>query len=273
VANLAFNNPPNQGSAVVMTINGTNLGNNPQVTILDMGNNPDAQIVPTINAGASSNTVLVVNLAIAAGAALGPRRVRVQTDNGTITTNPAGSTAFTVIPPAPALTNVAPTNGRQTVSRSVTITGSNLAANPVVTVLQNDNTPDLQVAVTLGVVAAITSAVDFFTVRPIPVIKSLSQASQVPGATINIRGSDIRDAALVAGSAATGTTVRFVDPGNPANFTAGGNPTVLADIGAGPGPHLVQVTVPAQGTLPDPVNVTLEIEGAIAVSPTQFTIL
>lgn len=301
ISNINFNNPTNQGATVQMTITGTNLGNNPQVTILDNVNNPDANITATINAGSSSNTTLVVDLVIGASAALGGRRVRVQTSSsGMVISN---VNTFTVNPPAPVINSISPSRGRQTVSVPITITGANLSPNPVVTILPNNsNTPDPNIVVTLGAVTATTvsvtlsigsaaapggrqvriqtasgvatSPVDFFTVRAAPVIKSISQTSQAVGQPIIIRGSDIRDDTLNPGNPAAGTTIRFVDPASNANFVLGTNPTVLSDVSTAAGPQRAEVTVPPRGTLPanpSPVNIILQIEGATAVSPQQFT--
>lgn len=300
ITNITFNNPTNQGVTVQITITGTNLGNNPQVTILDNVNNPDANITATINAGSSNNTTLVVDLVIGASAALGGRRVRVQTSSGIIISN---ANTFTVNPPVPVINSISPSSGRQTVSVPITITGANLSPNPVVTILPNNsNIADTNIAVTLGAVTATTvsvtlsigsaaapggrqvriqtasgvatSPVDFFTVRAAPVIKSISQTSQAVGQPITIRGSDIRDDTLNPGNPAAGTTIRFVDPANSANFVLGTNPTVLSNVSTAAGPQRVEVTVPPRGTLPanpNPVNIILQIEGATAVSPQQFT--
>jgi hypothetical protein len=301
IASLVFLIPPRQGAPnVTMTIFGTNLGNNPAVTVLDTLSNPDPQITATINAGASTNTNLVVNLAISATAAVGNRLVRVQTDGGTVVTIPTGATAFTVLPPFPTITSINPVFGRQTVSVPVTIIGTNLGGGTAMTVLMNDTSADPNTTVILGAVTAggtnlsatinvgaaaapggriirittnggsVDSPASFFTVRPAPVIKSLVPASQGLGQTFQIRGSDIRDPNLAVNTPATGTVVRFVDPGNPGNFVTAATGTVRADIAVALGPQVVEIVVPARGTVPVNANVTLQIENATAVSPVQF---
>src|SRR5439155_10022448 len=126
VASLGFSAPPQQGASIIMNITGTNLGANPQVAVLTLVATPDPQITAVINLGASNNNLLVVNLTIAAGAALGDRLVRVATDTGTVTTTSAGATVFTVVPPGPTVATINPTVGRQTVNVPVTIVGTNL---------------------------------------------------------------------------------------------------------------------------------------------------
>jgi hypothetical protein len=293
ITELSFSpDPPRQNSNVRMTINGANLAEGtPQVTIL-----PGEQIDLNIVAGESSNTKLVVDLAIGATAALGVRRVRVQTDRGTVTTEPVGATAFEVFPPGPEISDINPKHVRQTVRVPVTITGRNLAANPVVTVLLNDATGDLNTSVTRDAVTpdsitvTLTSSVaaaaggrrvriqtegggeamsipDFFTVVPVPVIKRILPQEQIVGDTIEVRGSDIHDGSIDTGQPATGTTVRFVDPTNDAIFVLGLNPTVLVqDEPPDEGPQTIVVTVPSKGDipLPDKVDIILEIEGARA---------
>jgi hypothetical protein len=296
VTSLAFSAPPQQGSTPVMTITGTNLGNNPQVSVLTLLSTPDAQITAAINAGLSNDTTLVVNLTIGAGAALGDRLVRVATDIGTVTTASAGATAFTVLPPGPTVATINPTGGRQTVNVPVTITGTNLGG-ATVTVRQNDTSLDPNITVsgvvvngagtsitaTLNIGAAavpggrriravtaggtVDSVVDLFTVRAAPVIKSILPASQLANNPISVRGSDIRDPGLNAGdSAAATTSVRFVNPGNAADFVAAATITVQSNIAVATGPQRVEVIVPPKSvTMPNAVNLVLTIENAQTV--------
>jgi hypothetical protein len=172
-----------------------------------------------------------------------------------------------------------------------------------VTILQNDGTPDPNVTVMTGAAGAggttvsatlvigatavpggrrvrvqtdggqATSPANFFTVQPAPVINSILPPSQTVGGNISLRGSNIRDNALNPGQPATGTTVRFVDPNNSASFVDGVAPIVQPDVSPTVGPQRVQITVPPRGTLPATVDITLEIDGARAVSPQQFTFL
>jgi len=299
VTSLAFNIPTSQGSNPVMTISGTNLGNTPNVTILDLAGNPDGAITAAINAGASSNTTLVVNLAIAAGAAVGPRLVRVQTAGGGVTTNPVGPTAFVVIAPAPTIGTINPASGRQTVAVGVSITGTNLTG-AAVSVLLNNGTADANTAVSAVVVAGngnsltatftigagavpggrivhivtasgfVDSAQNFFTVVAAPVIQDFSPTFQTVGGTIIIRGTNIRNPAIAPGNPATGTAVAFEDPANIANRVAAATGTVLNDAG---GFQRVQITVPAKGALPTVVNLSLTIDGARVVAAQQFNFL
>src|SRR5262249_52221526 len=138
-----------------MTIHGANLGNNPQVTVLDNASNPDPQITAAIVTATATNASMDVSLTISGSAGLGDRRVRVRTDGGTVTTTSAGSTVVTVLPPAPTITGIAPTGGRQTVSVVATINGTNLGGGTAVAVLLNDGvTVDANTTVALGALGA-----------------------------------------------------------------------------------------------------------------------
>lgn len=287
------------GSSIVMTINGTNLGNSPAVTIFDNGS-PDPNITAGIDAVASSDTALVVNLTIAPAAAEGSRRVRVQTSEGDTTR----SNAFTVIPPLPEITGISPESARQTVTRTVTITGQHLdspGGSTVVTVLRNGG-----VVGPVGVTATVNSVAgdgqslsadltidasaapggrriqvqaaggtgvssdDLFMVVSRPIVDSLVPSSAPASAQIQVRGTEIRTDA--PNSNASATTVRFVDPANNANFAVGANPWAMNDTGAGL--QRVRVDVPPK-PIPDPqveVNVVVIIEDAES-DPVTFTYL
>jgi len=303
VTSLAFSAAPQQGGTPIMTITGTNLAANPQVEVLDALSAVDPQIAEVINTGASNNTQLVVNLTIGAAAAVGPRLVRVTTDNGTHTTASTGPTTFNVLPPSSTITNITPNAGRVTVNVPVTIDGTNLTG-ATVTVHQNDTTLDANITVTgvvvngpgtqincnLDILAAAApggrrirvvtpagttdSAPNFFTVRPRPVVLTISPASQVLGLNVTVRGTDIRNPAIAPGAPAVGTTVRFEDPANAANNTTAVTVTVLADAG---GVQRIQVTIPPKPVpLPPLTNLVVAIEGAASATgapPQQFTFL
>jgi hypothetical protein len=303
VTSLSFRPLPRQGSNVEMTINGANLADNPHVVILDATNQADTQITATTT-GASSNTVLKVNLDIRPTADLGARRVRVRTDRGTTTTDPQGETVFTVIPPEPVFNAITPQHGRETVPVHVTITGSNLDARPIVTIRRNDDTldPDIDVAtpdritpseisttLTINRIAEgprgrrvhiqteggeISSPVNSFMVRAVPEIKDILPPEEFEGREIEVRGSDIRDDSLNPGDDATGTTVRFVDPADETRVALGVEPKVLADLAPpddpNQGPQRITVTVPSRANLPRTVEVTLEIEG-VTSPPKPFS--
>jgi hypothetical protein len=118
-----------------------------------------------------------------------------------------------------------------------------------------------------------TAAVTVTAAQAQPVIKSIAPTSQIVGGPLTIRGSNIRDAGIAPGSPALGTTVRFVDPGNPLSFVPAAVVTVLTNVSDLAGPQRVQVTVPAKGALPNLVNIVLEIGVNSAPSPQQFTFL
>lgn len=300
ITNIEFDNPPSQGSAVTMTIRGTNLANNPDVTVLLSSGDPDSDIISSIDFGSSDNIALVVNLTIASGAGLGNRKVRVRTDDGEI----VEENAFDVLPPAPVLSNITPVSARQSVTVPATINGSNLNANPRnPKILFSDNSEDTNVTITIDSAASdgtslnvtlvialaatvggrkvqiqtdgglVTSAVGFFTVNAAPVVKSILPSSATEGSEIQIRGSDIRDETLNPGDPATGTVVRFVDPTNSANFVEAATPNVGSDISPTQGPQRVLVNVPLKGGLPTTVNIELQIEGAKSTKVEGFIYL
>lgn len=183
----------------------------------------------------------------------------------------------------PTITSFTPTSG--TSGTVVTITGTNFTGATAVTfggVPAAAFTVNSAIQITATVPpGAVTgrirvttgtgsgdSTIDF-TIALAPVIKSILPTSQAAGGTIVIRGANIRSGALNPGDSATGTIVRFVDPGNSANVVVATTGTVLTDVAVGTGPQRVQITVPPRGTLPLIVNIVLEIGGL--TSTTAFT--
>jgi hypothetical protein len=297
ITSLTFSQPPRQGTSPVMNINGTNLADNPVVSVLTSGAAPDPQITAVLNAGASTNILLVVNLTIAAGAATGDRLVRVQTNTPpAVTTVPTGATAFNVLALLPAPAAINPADGRQTATRAVTITGTNFTSATAVAVLLNNGTLDANVTVTgITVVNSTTitatftiaagaaaggrivrvtgpggdglSAQNFFTILPAPNVVGISPSSQSAGNVTTVRGTNIRNPGIAPGNPATGTTVMFVDPLNPANNVAATAVTAVVDAG---GLQRVDVTIPVSPA-PTPFTTTLVLtfDGASG-SPTPF---
>ena len=187
--------------------------------------------------------------------------------------------------PVPVVTNFAPLSGGA--GTPVVITGTSFTGATAVafggvpaTVFTVNSATQITATVPAGAVTGkirVTTPVGFgesaadFTVVPAPAIKSILPTSQAVGGTLAIRGSDIRSSALAPGAPAAGTTIRFVDPGNAANFVNAATGTVLTDVATATGPQRVQVIVPAKGALPNIVDITLEINGVSATSPQQFT--
>ena len=224
------------------------------------------------------NSAAQITATVPAGAATGKIRV----------TTPAGlgdsAADFTVIP-APAVTTVAPPSGAP--GASVVITGTTFSGATGVafggvaaTVFTVNSATQITATVPAGAATGrvrVTTPAGFgdsaadFTVVAAPVIKSILPTAQAVGGTLAVRGSDIRSSALAPGAPAAGTTIRFVDPGNAANFVNAATGTVLTDVATATGPQRVQVIVPAKGALPNIVDITLEINGVSATSPQQFT--
>jgi hypothetical protein len=103
------------GTNVPMTLTGTNLGGATTVNV----SNPGITVgVLTVNGAGTSLTTTFI---ISATAATGAGTVSVTTPGGTSNTE-----TFTVNPPAPALTSIAPTSGARGAVVPVTLTGTNL---------------------------------------------------------------------------------------------------------------------------------------------------
>jgi IPT/TIG domain len=227
------------------------------------------------------NSATQVTATVPAGAGSGKIRV----------TSPVGygetATDFMVPLVSPTVTSFNPVSG--SAGSSVTITGTNFlsvtgvrfggvaattfTANSVTQITATVPTGAVTGKIRVTTPVASGESTTDFTVVPPPVIKSILPTSQVVGGTIVIRGSDIRSGALAPGALATGTTIRFVDPGNAANLVTAATGTVLTDVAPTTGPQRVQVTIPAKGTLPNLVDIVLEINGVSAISPQQFTFI
>jgi len=112
-------NPPtgNQNTNVSVTLVGVNFV--PAGTIVAVSGIG----VTVSNVNVLSSTSLTVTFAVAAGATLGAHSVTATTASGS--SNPV---TFTVVPPVPTLTSVAPATGVQNTSLLVTLTGTDFVA-------------------------------------------------------------------------------------------------------------------------------------------------
>ena len=260
--------PASGPAGAVVTITGTNFTG---ATGVSFGG--AAAITITVNSATQ------ITATVPAGAVTG--RVRV--------TTPAGfgesATNFTVSSTLPVVASFTPASGPA--GTVVTITGTNstgatavsfggVAATPFTVNSATQVTATVPAGAATGRIRVTTPAgfgesATNFTVVLAPIIKSILPTAQAVGSTIQVRGENIRNSILAPGSPATGTTVRFVDPGNSANVVTASVPMVLADISPASGPQVVQVTVPPKGSLPATVNIVLVINGVSAISPQQFT--
>jgi hypothetical protein len=222
------------GQTVAMTITGTNLGNNPVVTILDNSDNPDTAINSS-NITSTNPTQLVVALVIGSGAALGGRKVRVVTDGRTVTSSPD---AFVVIASAIVLVSIAITPPSPPIKKvgdtgTFTATGtfSDLSTRPLTHAadgLQWSSNPSGIIDINPQTGAAKAISDDTVTIKAQvgtvsgqtivkilpaaipPEISFIAPDRQISRGVIDAQGTNIRDSSILPPNPATGTTIRFV---------------------------------------------------------------
>jgi Bacterial Ig-like domain (group 3)/Bacterial Ig domain len=112
-----------QGTVVPVTLTGANLTGTTALNFSATGITAGAL---TVNAAGTS---LTTSLTIAANATLGAGTISATTPIAT-----GNTVTFTVLPPAPTLTSIAPTSGARGTSVAVTLTGNNLTGATAVTV-------------------------------------------------------------------------------------------------------------------------------------------
>ena len=110
-----------EGTSFSAAIAGTNLTGATAVTFSGSG------VTAAIGSGGTA-TGLPVTVTITTAAAVGSRTLTVTTAAGT-----SGTISFSVLPPVPAITNIAPASGVDGTSFSATITGTNLTGATAVT--------------------------------------------------------------------------------------------------------------------------------------------
>jgi 6-phosphogluconolactonase (cycloisomerase 2 family) len=207
--------------------------------------------VSVSNVNVASGTSITADFTITGTATLGAHSVTVTTGAGTST----GQT-FTVNPPAPTLTSVAPTAAVQGTTQSVTLTGTNFVAGATVNVsgtgitVSNINvvngttiTADLTLAVnaTVGArnvtvtTAGGTTAAQTLTVQlPAPGLTglSLTTGAQTGTQTITLTGTNFQAGATTVGVTGTGVTVSNVNVSSgttlTADFAVAGGATISA---------------------------------------------
>jgi hypothetical protein len=116
-------NQGTQGTTVAVTLTGTNfVVAATTVAVSGAGVAVNAVVV-------GSSTSLTANFVLDPAAAVGARTVTVTTAGGT-----SGGQTFTINPPAPTLTSVAPNQGTRGTGVAVTLTGTNFVGAPTVAV-------------------------------------------------------------------------------------------------------------------------------------------
>lgn len=195
------------------------------------------------------------------------------------------------LPPsgAPTITTITPNSAAPGSAVAVQIIGTNLAgatvacSDPAVTVSGTVATAttinftltigaaaaNFTLTVTTATAPAATAAFTVTALPPGPVINLLSPNQQISGAAVDIRGTTLRNPALLPGAQATGTSVRIVGPGA-TKVVPPANITVRPNVGAN---QVVRIVVPDRtGTVwGTKENVTLELTfGAAAPASTAF---
>jgi hypothetical protein len=253
-----------RGSAVAVTLTGTNLASVTAVTVSGLG-------VTVTNISASPTTV-TATFTIGAAAPLTTRTVSVTSAGGT-----SNTVNFTI--PTPAVTSISPTTGKQGTGVAVTIGGTGLTGATGVTVSGTGVTAsgvtatgDTTVTATLNIAATAgtgnrnvsvttpdgtSNTTTFSVTSSAPTLTNISPASGVRGTTsvtggITLTGTNLANATAitVSGSGVTATIVTK----NATTITA----TFAITAGAGLGSRNVTVTNPS-GTSG---NVSFTVTGA-----------
>jgi hypothetical protein len=213
-----------QGTSVGVTLTGTNFVAPATVNFGGAG-------VTVAGTAVTNSTTVTATFNIAANAALGAQNVSVTTSGGT-----SGNVAFTVNPPAPTLSTIAPASGQQGQTiNPVTLTGTNLSgatinalsgitvSNVIATATQVTATFTIASNATTGLqnvtvtTAGGTSNALVFTVNmapsPAPTLASVSPGNGVQGTNVSVTltGTNFVSPATInfggAGVTVTGTTV------------------------------------------------------------------
>jgi hypothetical protein len=211
-----------QGATVPVTLTGTNFVSGATVAV----NNPGIA-VGAVNV--VSATQITVTFTIGANTALGAANITVTTSGGT-----SAAAVFTVNPPVPTLSTIAPAIGVQGATVPVTLTGTNFVSgttvavnNPGIAVSAVNVVSATQITVTFTIAANAalgttnvtvttsggTSAAVVFTVDPPPVVASPAFAP--PGGTYPTAQS------VVLSSTTSGATIRYTTDGSTPTASTG----------------------------------------------------
>ncbi|HMC58471.1 MAG TPA: LamG-like jellyroll fold domain-containing protein, partial [Candidatus Solibacter sp.] len=283
------------GTSVPVTITGTNLTG---ATL-----NQLAGITATV--GTVTDTQITASLNIAATAALGTRSIIVTTAGGA-----SNAMTFTINPPTPGLTTIAPSAGVTGTSVPVTLTGTNLAGatlSPVAgitvtmgTVTATQITASFAIAanaapgsqnITVTTAGGTSNAVPFTIKPPIPTLTGIAPLTGVIGTsvTVTLAGTNLTGATLnlPSGITTTGgiisatqiiatlniTTAAALGPQSITVSTAGGTSNAASFLVIPLAPTLASIT-PAKGAIGTSVAVTLTgtgLAGATLVLPAGIT--
>jgi hypothetical protein len=279
-------NQGTQGATVAVTLTGTNFVAGATVTVGGGG-------VTINNLVVVSSTSLTANFVLDPAAAVGLRTVTVTTAAG-----PSGPRIFTIIPGAPTLTSVTPSQGIRGTTVAVTLTGTNfivgattvnvgagMTVNTVVVVNATSLTANFVLDPATGAgprivtvtTAGGTSAPQGFTISlppSPPTLTSVSPNQGIRGETIavTLTGTNFVAGATTVAVAGGGVTVANISVSSTSSLTA----SFVLDLVPTGGPRTVTVTT-AGGisgaqtftiTLPPPGSMTF----APAGGPVSFTV-
>jgi hypothetical protein len=263
------------GATVNMTLTGSNLS----------GAAVNAITGITVSVTNTTATSVSASFAIAANATPGPQSVSVTTGGGT-----SNALTFTITPPAPTLTNISPVSGVTGTVVPVTLTGTFLtgatvgsSANLVVSGVTVVSDTQITATLSLGAAGAgnvsVTTAggtanIPFTVLPPAPALSTISPASGVLGAAVNVTllGTNLTGATInaitgvtISGVTSTATSVSATftiaaatttGTRNVSVTTAGGTSAPIGFTINPPAPTLTSIT-PASGAQGAAVNVTL----------------
>jgi hypothetical protein len=271
-----------QGATVAVTLTGTNfVAGATTVTISGAG-------VTVSNVTVASTTSLTANFAVDTAAAVGARNVTVTTTGGT-----SAPVSFTVNPPAPTLTAISPTQGTQSATVAVMLTGTNFIAGATTVsvsatgVTVNNvvvgSTTSLTASFVLDAAAAVgvrnvtvttaggTSAPVSFTVNPpslgVPTLTTISPAQGTQGATVavTLTGTNFVVGATTVSVSGAGVTVNNVVVGSTTSLTV----SFVLDAAAAVGVRNVTVTTAGGSSAPVSFTVNSSAPTLTAISPAQ----
>ena len=209
------------------------------------------------------NSATSISTTVPAGASTG--NVTVTTPGGT-----SNGLAFTVLPPAPAISNLSPPNGP--VGTSVTITGTNLTGATAVSfggssasfvvnsATQITATVPVGAAtglVTVTTVGGTSNGITFTVTAPAPVLTGISPASGPVGTSVTLTGSNF--------SGATGVSFN----GTAALFTVNSATSISTTVPAGASTGNVTVTTPSGTSGGQLFTVTVPASTITTISPTS----
>jgi len=277
-----------QNGTTAVTLTGTNFGSTATIGLSGTGITVNTVVVV-------NSTTITANFVVSASAPLGAQNVTVTTN--AVATMPPPTVTFTVIPPVPSLTTIAPSSGVQGQVYNVTLTGTNFqtgAGNSTINVPAGQgiavsnvviaSTTSITATFTLSGTATLgaqnvsvttsggTSNNKPFTVFAPPTLASIAPTSGVQGATVGVTltGANFGSTATI-GLSGTGITTNSIVVVNSTTITA----SFVIAASAPLGPQNVTVTTNGVATTPPPAvtfTVNAPVPTLTSVSPSALAI-